>query len=152
MKLAPILALLAAPSLPAQTSPLLTAAPPQKIAARRGESVEARITLQLRHGYHVNSNTPNESFLLPLRLKWEPGPLVAGEIVYPKPEQRNYSFSSKPVSIFSGDFEVVTKFKVAADAPAGPGIAVGKIRYQACSEDTCYRPSTLEVRLPFEIH
>ncbi len=152
MKLVPILALLAAPSLPAQTSPLLTAAPPQKVTARRGEAVEAHVTLQLRRGYHVNSNTPNESFLIPLRFKWEPGTLVAGEVIYPKPEERNYSFSSKPVSVFTGSFEVLTKFKVAADAPAGPGVVVGKVRYQACSEDTCYRPSTLEIRLPFEIH
>ncbi|MGE5646359.1 MAG: protein-disulfide reductase DsbD domain-containing protein [Acidobacteriota bacterium] len=154
MKFLPALALLAACpcALRAQTSQLLAAAPPQKIAAKRGEATEARIKLQLRNGYHVNSNAPNEDYLIPLRLKWEPGPLAAAEVVYPKAEQKNYSFSSKPVAVFTGQFEVLTKFKVDAAAPAGPGVLVGKLRYQACSEDTCYRPATLEIRLPYEVH
>jgi hypothetical protein len=151
-KLLPLLAALASPSLSlAQSSAILTAAPPQKIAAKRGETVEARLLLRLHTGYHVNSNTPNEDYLIPLRLKWEPCALAAGEILFPKPELRNYPFSSKPVSVFSGDFQVTVKFKADAKAPAGPGVAIGKVRYQACTENTCYRPSTLEIRLPYEI-
>jgi hypothetical protein len=131
---------------------LLTAAAPQKVTARRNQVVEARASFQLPGGYHVNSNTPNEDYLIPLRLKWEQGPLVTVEVVYPKPEQRNYSFSTKPVSVFTGSFQIVTKFKVAANAPPGPGVVVGKVHYQACSEDTCYRPATLEIPLTYEIH
>ncbi len=153
LKALPAVALLACQSVSlGQTSQLLTAAPPAKVAGRRNETVEARLTLQLRNGYHVNSNAPNDDYLIPLRLKWEPGPLGAAEVIFPKPEQKNYSFSSKPVSVFTGEFQVLTKFKVDANAPAGPGILVGKLRYQACSEDTCYRPATLEIRLPYEIH
>ncbi len=100
----------------------------------------------------MNSNTPNEDYLIPLRLKWEQGPLAAVEVVYPKPEQKNYSFSTKPVSVFTGEFQIITKFKVAANALAGPGVVVGKLHYQACSEDTCYRPATLEIPLAYEIH
>ena len=134
-----------------QDSALLTATPPQKIVARRDAMVEARISVQVRRGYHANSNAPNEDYLIPLRLRWESGPLAPVEVVYPKPEEKNYPFSSKPVSVFTGEFEVVTRFKVDASAPAGPGVLVGKLRYQACSDDTCYRPATLEIRLPYEI-
>ncbi len=152
MKLLPALALLAIPSGSlAQTSQLVTAAP-QKVSVRRGENVEAVVTFHLRAGYHVNSNAPNEDYLRPLRLKWEPGTLAASEVVYPKAEQRNYSFSAKPVAVFTGDFRVVTRFKADASAPPGPGVVIGKLSYQACNENTCFRPATLEVRLPFEIH
>jgi hypothetical protein len=153
LKVLPALALLACQSLSlGQTSQLLAAAPPAKVTGKRGEAVEAKLDLQLRGGYHVNSNTPNEDYLIPLRLKWEPGALAATGVIFPKPEQRNYSFASKPVSVFTGNFQVVARFKVDANAPAGPGVLVGKLRYQACSDDTCYRPATLEIRLPFEIH
>ncbi len=135
----------------AQDSPLLTAAPPERITAARGATVEARVFAQLRGGYHANSNTPNEDYLIPLRLRWESGPLAPVEVIYPKPEERRYPFSSKPVSVFSGTFEVVTRFKVDRSARVGPGVLVGSLRYQACSEDTCYRPATLEIRLPYEI-
>jgi len=130
---------------------LLTAEPPQTLIAKRNGKAEARIRLRLRQGYHVNSNTPNQDFLIPLRLSWGPGPLAPLEVIFPKPEQHNYSFSPKLVSVFTGEFQVVARFKVVADAPAGPGILVGKLSYQACSQDTCYRPATLEVRLPYEI-
>jgi hypothetical protein len=130
---------------------LLTATPPQKVTAKRNQVVEARVSFQLPNGYHVNSNTPNEDYLIPLRLKWGEGPLVAVEVLYPKPEQKSYSFSTKPVSVFTGSFQIVTKFKVAANASAGPGIVAGKVHYQACSDDTCYRPATLEIPLTYEI-
>ncbi len=148
----PALALvLFATALGAQDSPLLTATPPQKIAASRNATVEARVSIQVRTGYHANSNTPNEDYLIPLRLRWESGPLATVDVIYPKPEEKNYPFSTKPVSVFTGAFQVVTRFKVDASAPAGQGVLVGKLRYQACSEDTCYRPTTLEIRLPYEI-
>jgi len=129
----------------------LSGAPPQKIVASRNATVEARVSLQVRSGYHANSNAPNEDYLIPLRLKWESGPLAAVDVVYPTPEEKSYPFSTKPVSVFTGAFQVVTRFKGDATAPAGPGVLVGKLRYQACSEDTCYRPATLEIRLPYEI-
>ena len=135
----------------AQDSPLLTATPPQKVTAGRNATVEARVSVHVRSGYHANSNTPNEDYLIPLRLRWESGPLAAVDVVYPKPEEKSYPFSTKPVSVFTGAFDVVTRFKVDGSAPAGPGVLVGKLRYQACSEDTCYRPATLEIRLPYEI-
>jgi hypothetical protein len=138
-------------ALAAQDKPLLTAAPPQRIAASRNQTVEARVAVQVRSGYHANSNAPNEDYLIPLRLKWEGGPLTAVEVIYPKPEEKSYPFATKPVSVFTGAFEVVTRFKVDAAAPAGPGVLLGKLRYQACSEDTCYRPATVEIRLPYEI-
>ena len=140
------------PALRAQGNALLTATPPQKITARRDGTVEAAVSVRVRDGYHVNSNAPNEDYLIPLRLHWETGPLSAAAVTYPKPEEKNYAFSTKPVSVFTGEFQVVTRFKVEAGAPAGPGVLVGKLRYQACSEDTCYRPATLEIRLPYEIH
>ena len=63
----------------------------------------------------------------------------------------NYPFSPKPVSVFTGEFQVVTRFKVDSGATPGPGVLIGKLRYQACSDDTCYRPATVEIRLPYEI-
>jgi DsbC/DsbD-like thiol-disulfide interchange protein len=135
----------------AQSSGHLTVAPPQKVTAKRNQTVEAKLNVRIENGFHVNSNHPNEDYLIPLRLKWEPGPLAAVDVVFPKPEERNYPFSSKPVSVFTGAFPVVVRFKIAPDAPAGPGLLIGKLRYQACSEDTCYRPATVDIRLPYEV-
>lgn len=147
-----IAALASPPVLLGQSSSVLTATAPQKTVAKRNRTVEVKIAVQLRDGYHVNSNSPNDEYLIPLRLRWdETGPLKAVEVIYPTPELRKYNFSSKPLSVFTGDFSILTRFKATADAPLGPGALAGRLRYQACDEESCLPPRTLEVRLPFEI-
>ncbi|HWB96226.1 MAG TPA: protein-disulfide reductase DsbD domain-containing protein [Bryobacteraceae bacterium] len=126
-------------------------APPPKVVAQRGAAADAKISVQLQPGYHVNSNTPSEDYLIPLKLTWTPAALDPANTVYPKPKQEKYQFSPKPLSVFTGNFELVTHFKVPAAAQRGPGILLGKLRYQACNDNACFPPKTVEVRLPYEV-
>jgi thiol:disulfide interchange protein DsbD len=137
--------------LSAQINGVLSVSPPAKVFAKPGAKVDAKISVLMQSGYHTNSNTPSESYLIPLRLTWTPGTLEAAEVVFPKPHMEQYSFSPKPLSVFTGDFEIVTKFKVAVNAPAGPGVAIGKLRYQACNNNSCLAPKVVEVKLPYQI-
>ena len=107
--------------------------------------------MKLQSGFHVNSNTPSEDYLIPLRLTWAPGALVAETVSYPKPQMEKYEFSPKPISVFTGDFELVTRFKVDANASLGPGILIGKLRYQACNNNACFPPKTVEVKMPYQV-
>jgi hypothetical protein len=130
---------------------VLGVAPPRKVAGRRGATLEARISIQLRNGYHVNSNTPADDYLIPLRLTWNAAPLADAQVVYPQPQTERYEFSSKPLSVFSGDFEILSRFKVPANAPSGPAVLIGKLRYQACDSKMCLPPKSVEVRLPVDV-
>jgi len=113
--------------------------------------VEAKLTAQLRSGYHCNSNTPSDDYLIPLRLTWTAAPLEVAGVVYPKPEMEKYSFSDKPLSVYTGDFDILTKFKVPASAPVGPAVISAKLRYQACTDRMCLPPKTVDVTVPVEI-
>ena len=144
------MAALSLPFCSAQTS-VLTVDPPRKITARRGAKLEVKTQAALNSGYHVNSNTPSESYLIPLRLTWEPGVLEPLEVVFPKPQMEKYDFSPVPLSVFSGNFELITKFKVSATAATGPGMALGKLRYQACNNNSCLPPRVVEIKLPLVI-
>jgi hypothetical protein len=138
-------------ALAAQAGGVLSIGPVGKLTARRNEVAEVRVPVLLQPGYHVNSNTPSEAYLIPLRLTWEKGPLEVLSIVFPKPKLEKYDFSPNPISVFTGNFEIVTRFRVAASAESGPGIVVGKLRYQACTTSACLPPKTVEVRLPTQI-
>jgi hypothetical protein len=142
---------LSLPFCSAQTS-VLTITPPQKVTAKRGAKLEVKTLAALTSGYHVNSNTPSESYLIPLRLSWEPGVLEAVEVIFPKPQMEKYDFSAVPLSVFSGNFELTTRFKVPATAATGPGMALGKLRYQACNNNSCLPPKTVEIKLPVVIN
>jgi hypothetical protein len=128
----------------------MTAGEPQKVAGKRNEAVQSRIACSVRPGFHVNSNTPSDDYLIPLKLTWtSTGALQPGPVTYPKPVMEKYL--DKPISVFTGKFEVVAHFKVAPNAPAGPGMAAGKLRYQACNDRACYPPKTIDIAIPYQI-
>ncbi len=135
----------------AQSSPVLTITPPALTVVKRGATVDLKLAASLNEGFHANSNTPAESYLIPLKLTWAPGPLEVVGVQYPKPHMQKYTFSEKPLSVVTGKFEITTHFKAPAKAPAAPGAMSGKLRYQACNDKACFPPKTLDVKLPFEI-
>lgn len=145
-----ISALALTPGLLAQGN-VASVTPPARVTAHAGHSVDTTIHVELRSGYHCNSNTPSEDYLIPLRLSWAPGVLTVTGIVYPPPKMEKYQFSAKPLSVFTGDFDIVTKFKVAASAPAGGAELQGKLRYQACTNTLCLPPRTITITLPVEV-
>jgi thiol:disulfide interchange protein DsbD len=130
---------------------VLDVAPLRKITVPLKGTAEAAVALQLRPGYHVNSNTPSDEYFIPLRLTWNPGPVEAVAVTFPKPQMEKLAFSEKPVSIFTGNFEVVTKFKAAPGAPAGQNVITGKLRFQACNDRMCLAPRTIDLSLPVEV-
>lgn len=129
----------------------LSVAPHDKVTAKAGSTAEVKLAVEIRPGYHANSNTPSDDYLIPMRLTWNPGPLEAAEVVYPKGQMEKYSFSETPLSVYSGDFQILTRFKVAAGAAPGPAVLAGKLRYQACNDRMCLPPKTVDVSLPVDI-
>jgi hypothetical protein len=143
-------ALLCAPHAVAQTN-VLSVAPPLKLDAKAGTVATAKIMVQLKPGYHCNSDKPSDEYLIPLKLSWTAAPLEVSEVVYPKAQMEKYSFSKDPLSVYTGDFEIVTKFKVPVSAAVGSVVLSGKLRYQACNDRMCLQPKTVDVSLPVDI-
>jgi hypothetical protein len=143
---------LLAQMLPAQNKGYLTIGELPKVVGKRNEAIQAKIPVSVQSGYHVNSNAPKDEYLIPLKLTWKStGALEGGTVVYPKPTLEKYEFAENPLSVFTGIFDLVTTFKVSASAPAGPGVAVGQLRYQACNDRACFPPRTIEITLPYQV-
>jgi hypothetical protein len=131
----------------------LTVGQPQKVSGKRNDTVQAKIPVSVLSGYHVNSSTPTDEYLIPLSLKWTAlGALEGGQVTYPKPSLEKYAFADKPLSVYTGNFELTVNFKVAPNAPAGPGAAAGKLSYQACNNRACFPPKTVNVTLPYQVN
>lgn len=118
---------------------------------KKNSTLTAKVAVSLRNGFHVNSNKPADDYLIPLRLTWTPEPLALKEVQYPAPRMEKYEFSEKPLSVYSGDFELTTQFQIPDAAPTGPQVITGKLRYQACTHKECFPPKTVDVKLPVEI-
>ena len=129
----------------------MSVTPPEKLVAKAGSTAQAKLSVHIQPGYHANSNTPSDEYLIPMRLTWTSTPLESPEVVYPKPDMEKYSFSDKPLSVYTGEFQLVTKFKVPVTAAPGQVVLAGKLRYQACNDRMCLAPKTVEVSLPVEV-
>jgi len=131
-----------------QSAGVLSVSDAEQLKVPRTGEVEQHLKLRLEPGYHVNSNKPNEDFLIPLRLNWDKGAAEAAAVEFPKPALEKSEFSEKPLSVYTGNFEIVTKFRRAAGAVPGPGFLTGKLRYQACNDKMCLPPKNIEVKVP----
>ena len=119
---------------------------------KRNQSFTADLRVQLRNGFHVNSDKPADPYLIPLRFTWPAGQAAqATEVVFPAPKMEQFQFSKQPVSVFEGEFKTTVRFKTDANAPLGPKKLNGKLRYQACNDKMCLPPRTLDVVVPVEI-
>src|ERR1700678_3990711 len=140
-----------AAALVAQTSPNLSVAPVPTVKVRKGEVAAVTLRAVLPPGFHANSNTPSDEYLIPLTLKWTGGPPQTDGINHPQGTLEKYPFSAKPLSVVTGEFSISTKFKVPADAPNGAAAQNGVLKYQACNDRMCFAPKTVPVSLTLEI-
>ncbi len=135
----------------AQNSNVLTVGAPEKVTAKIGAAVQVKLPLEMRSGYHCNSNKPLDDYLIPLKLTWAAGPLESPEVIYPVPQMEKYSFQPAPLSVYTGNFNLITKFKVSTAAMPGQIIITGKLRYQACNDRMCLTPKTIDVSIPIDL-
>lgn len=116
-----------------------------------GEKGEARVTVVVRDGFHVSSNTPTDKYYIPLTLTLSGSLVESPQVNFPKPQMEKYSFSPEPLSVFSGSFDLVAKFGVSKTAAGGQAVVPGKLRYQACNDRMCLPPKTIDVALALDI-
>jgi thioredoxin:protein disulfide reductase len=149
-KLLPAIAALLLIDAAAAQTPVLTVKPPVGVVVKKGSTIDVKLMASLNEGFHLNSHTPSEDYLIPLTLKWE-GPLQEVDVIYPKPQMEKYAFDDKPLSVLTGQFPLITKFKAPSNTATGPATLNGKIRYQACNNNSCFAPKTVPVTLTVQV-
>jgi thiol:disulfide interchange protein DsbD len=105
-----------------------------------GASGALVVTVAVDAGWHVNSNTPLEDYLIPTVVRLElPAGWSADAPVYPAHREARFAFSEQPVAVYDGRFEITTTVRrgvAAADAPVR-----GVLEAQACNDRVCLAPA-----------
>ncbi|HLN97898.1 MAG TPA: protein-disulfide reductase DsbD N-terminal domain-containing protein [Pyrinomonadaceae bacterium] len=115
---------------------------------RRGRTVQGAFVMEIPSGYHVNSNRPLEKFLIATQLQLEaPQGIRFGPALYPRPLLRSLKFSKSKVSVFEGRTTIRFSVIVPGNFAAKSAEIKGRLRYQACNDDTCFPPQTREVKM-----
>jgi thiol:disulfide interchange protein DsbD len=119
---------------------------PDKI--KKGRVVRASVVMDIPNGLHVQSSKPLDKFLVATKLDVEtPSGMQVGPISYPRAQMRNLKFSKKAVAVYEGRATLRFNVTVPANYSGGAGEIKGKLRFQACNDDSCFPPMTREVKM-----
>lgn len=119
---------------------------PDKI--KKGRVVRATVTMDIPSGLHVQSSKPLDKFLIPTKLDVEtPSGMKVGPISYPRALKRNLKFSKGMVAVYEGKAMIRFNVTVPANYSGGSGEIKGKLRFQACDDESCFPPVTREVKM-----
>ena len=119
---------------------------PDKI--KKGRIVRASVVIDIPSGLHVQSSKPLDKFLVATKLDVEtPSGMKVGPVSYPRPLMRKLKFSKGMVAVYEGRAVIRFNVTVPANYSSGSGDIKGKLRFQACNDESCFPPVTREVKM-----
>ena len=119
---------------------------------KRGGTVQISVAIDVDEGYHINSNRPAEKYLIPTALKFDRiDGITTSPIIYPKAKLQKFEFSQKPLSVFEGKTTLKLTARALATLSPGAQTLKGKLTVQACNNQQCLRPQTVDVSIALQI-
>ena len=119
---------------------------PDKI--KKGRAVRGSVVMEIPNGLHVQSSKPLDKYLIATKLDLEtPSGMRVGPVTYPRAVMRNLKFSKSAVAVYEGRTILRFNVTVPANYSGGSGEIKGKLRFQACNDESCFPPVTREVKM-----
>ena len=115
--------------------------------------VDAAIILNIKNGWHINSDKPLDEFLIATTVtfdKTQPG-ITLSKPVFPPEKRYKFSFSDEELSVFEGTTVIRFSVDIAAGFQAEDARISGTIHYQACNDASCLAPASLPFSASIQI-
>jgi hypothetical protein len=98
---------------------------------------------RVAQGLHINSHTPSDQFLIPTDFSIPEGTGVRlGAATYPPGTIISLAFDpNTKLSVYTGEFAIQARI----EATRGNHLVQAKLHYQACDQNQCMPPKTIDV-------
>jgi thioredoxin:protein disulfide reductase len=119
---------------------------------RVGSTAQAAIQLSINENWHVNSHHPTFDYLIgtAFDLQAQEGIILSG-VQYPQGKLVSLSFAEQPIDVYQGTTTIFASIKFSDKLATGRDTLKATIRVQACNNQLCLAPSTIEVNIPVQI-
>ncbi len=121
------------------------------IKIKQGEQLSIDLLIEINSGWHMNSNKPNDDFLIPSVITAKSKELKLISIKYPRAKELKLAFSEEPVSVYEGNETAILTFKANKDAAVGKSKVFVTLEYQACNDISCMPPNETTTEFEVEI-
>lgn len=120
--------------------------------AHPGSSFQAAVIAELEKPWHINAHKPTLDFLIPTELRLEPlDGFTIGPVQYPAAKRLKFEFADEPLDVYDGQVIMRVPIKVARNVAPGEKLIKGKFQYQACNDEVCEAPVTLDIAIPVRV-
>jgi hypothetical protein len=139
--------------IPGKKAPSITMVGAPLTVVTRGQGGSVDLQFRIGSGFHVNSNTPAQDYLIPTALKLNaPTDIVVGRITYPAGEEMAFAFApDEKLRVYSGAFTIGVIVRPLASVLPGKYEFRGRLKYQACDKAACYPPKELPVEFEIKV-
>lgn len=119
----------------------------EKGLVSRGDTARGRIVMTIPAGLHVNSNRPSSEYAIATTVRISAPGLSVSAVGYPRGKNRKFQFSEELINVY----ENRVAFTFSVNVPPGfRGRTIHvrvTVRYQACTDEVCYPPSSKSIML-----
>src|ERR1700730_8180616 len=133
--------------------PSVTMEPVPIVSVTRGKAGTVDLQFRVASGFHVNSNTPKQDYLIPTNLKLDaPTDIIVGRVTYPPGVDLSLPFApDDKLNVYSGLFDLSVTVRPLVSVLAGKYSFRGELKYQACDNAACYPPKKLPVEFEVKV-
>ncbi len=123
----------------------------KSVKVAQGEKFSISLAITVSPTWHINSNKPNDDFLIPSELTARGNGLKLIAVNYPKSHELKLSFSEELVSVYEATSNAKLTFSISQDAPLGKQKVLIKLDYQACNDVSCLPPNETNTEIEVEV-
>lgn len=123
----------------------------KSLKVTQGDQISVSLSIVVSPTWHINSNKPNDEFLIPSEITARGKGIKLIGVKYPKAHELKLSFSEEPVSVYEATSNAKLTFGTSSDAPIGKQKVIITLDYQACNDVSCLPPNATSIEFEFEI-
>jgi len=117
-----------------------------------GSSFRAAVIINIEEGWHVNANQPTLDYLIGTTLSMDQAPgFSVIDTQYPEAEMLTFGFAEDALAVYEGQVPVFLNIQTTDTLKPGSYTLKGRARVQACNDEVCLAPSTVDVSIPIEV-
>ena len=125
---------------------------PSAVSIGPGRSAEAIVMLSISAGYHINANPATFPYLIATEVTaGKADAIAADKPIYPPAEKRTFQFAKEPLAVYEGEAQLRLPLRTDAKAVAGARALPITVRVQACDNEKCFPPATLNATVQVEV-
>jgi len=124
----------------------------QNVSMTANGSGEATVTLFISPGFHINANPATFPYLIPTEVQpAQVDGLTVDRPVYPPAVKKTFPFAEKPLDVYEGKVSIKLPLQTTSGAKNGQQSLPIKVRVQACDNEKCFPPSTLDSQIAITV-